>query len=110
MLRHSGPFRHLPFARAVPTESFGQLLLAPEVSIPEIGLVRLLPVWQELAHWFPTTPIPSFERVIPEWLGLWFALFTTVETLTAQTIAALLVLGSYFIVNAQLRRRKTVAP
>jgi len=59
----------------------------------------------QLAHWLPTTPIPGLERVLPDWLGLWFAIFPTVETLVAQGIAALLVLGSYFIVIARLRHR-----
>ena len=63
----------------------------------------------QLAHWLPTTSIPQLGRLLPEWLGLWFAVFPTVETLTAQAIAAVLVLGSYFVVNAQLRRRRAVA-
>ena len=29
-------------------------------------------------------------------MGLWFAVFATVETLVAQLIAAVLVIGSYF--------------
>jgi high-affinity iron transporter len=50
----------------------------------------------QLAHWLPTTEIPRLARVIPAWMGLWFSVFPTVETLTAQGIAAVLVLGSYF--------------
>jgi len=79
-----------------------------------LGLVLLVMVGEQaqemqLAHWLPTTVIPGLERVLPEWLGLWFAIFPTVETLVAQAIAALLVLGSYFIVNAQLRQRRRQA-
>jgi len=33
---------------------------------------------------------------IPGWVGLWFAIFPTVEGLVAQVLAAALVLGSYF--------------
>jgi high-affinity iron transporter len=33
---------------------------------------------------------------IPGWIGLWFAVFPTVEGLIAQFLAAALVLGSYF--------------
>ena len=33
---------------------------------------------------------------IPGWVGLWFAVFPTVEGLVAQLLAAALVLGSYF--------------
>jgi high-affinity iron transporter len=79
-----------------------------------LGLVLLVMVGEQaqemqLAHWLPTTPIPSLARHFPEWLGLWFAVFPTVETLLAQAVAALLVLGSYFVVNVQLRRRQAAA-
>jgi high-affinity iron transporter len=48
----------------------------------------------QLAGWLPTTSVPV---VIPGWLGLWFAVFPTVESLAAQALAAALVLGSYFV-------------
>ena len=75
-----------------------------------LGVVLLVMVGEQaqemqLAHWLPTTPIPALARVLPEWLGMWLAIFPTVETLTAQAIAAALVLGSYFFVNVRLRRR-----
>lgn len=79
-----------------------------------LGAVLLVMVGEEaqemqLAHWLPTTPVPGLQRVLPPWTGMWFALFPTVETLTAQGIAALLVLGSYSVVNVQLRQtRRTV--
>jgi len=47
----------------------------------------------ELAGWIPTTTLPL---AIPGWLGVWFSVFPTVQTLVAQAIAALLVLGSWF--------------
>ena len=50
----------------------------------------------QLAHWLPTTNLPALVRFFPPWLGLWFSVFPTAETLAAQIIAALLVLGSYF--------------
>jgi len=49
----------------------------------------------QLAHWIPTTPVPSLVRFIPAWAALWFSVFPTVETLLAQGLAATLVLGSY---------------
>jgi high-affinity iron transporter len=42
-------------------------------------------------------------------MGLWFAVFPTVETLVAQAIAAVLVLGSYAVVEVQLSRQRTAA-
>ena len=76
-----------------------------------LGLVLLVMVGEQaqemqLAHWLPTTPIPALAHVIPSWMGLWLAVFPTVETLAAQLIAAALVLGSYMIVNLQLARTR----
>src|SRR5947207_558084 len=50
----------------------------------------------QLAHWISTTPIDSLKDYLPPWMGLWFAVFPTVETLVAQLIAAVLVIGSYY--------------
>jgi high-affinity iron transporter len=66
-----------------------------------LGVVLLVMVGEQtqemqLAHWIPTTPIGFLEPYIPRWTGLWFAVFPTVETLVAQLIAAVLVIGSYF--------------
>jgi high-affinity iron transporter len=74
-----------------------------------LGVVLLIMVGEQaqemqLAGWLSTTPIPWLEPLIPDWLGLWLAIFPTVETLAAQGIAAVLVLGSYAWVRLQLRR------
>jgi high-affinity iron transporter len=66
-----------------------------------LGVVLLVMVGEQaqemqLAHWISTTPIRRLENVIPAWVGLWFAVFPTVETLVAQLIAAVLVIGSYY--------------
>jgi high-affinity iron transporter len=50
----------------------------------------------QLAHWLPKTDLPRLAHVTPSWMGLWFSIFPTVETLAAQAAAGLLVLGSYF--------------
>ena len=56
----------------------------------------------QLAGWLPATPV-GFD--LPGWVGLWFAAFPTVETLTAQILAAALVLGSYFLAEQVHVRR-----
>src|SRR5213076_2518871 len=66
-----------------------------------LGVVLLVMVGEQaqemqLAQWIPTTPIAFLEPYIPGWMGLWFAVFPTVETLVAQLVAAVLVIGSYF--------------
>jgi high-affinity iron transporter len=67
-----------------------------------LGVVLLVMVGEQaqemqLAHWLPTTVIPGLANVIPGWMGLWFSVFPTVETLLAQTLAAAAVIGSYAI-------------
>jgi high-affinity iron transporter len=75
-----------------------------------LGVVLLVMVGEQAqemqqAHWIPTTPIKALTNIIPAWLGLWFSIFPTVETLAAQSLAAILVVGSYF-----LARGKTAPP
>ncbi len=66
-----------------------------------LGMVLLVMVGEQaqemqLAHWIPTTQLDRLANVIPPWMGMWFAVFPTVETLVAQLIAAVLVVGSYY--------------
>jgi high-affinity iron transporter len=50
----------------------------------------------QLAHWIPTTKI-AWLSGIPDWAGVWFSVYPTVETLIGQFLAALLVVGSYVL-------------
>jgi high-affinity iron transporter len=63
-----------------------------------LGVVLLVMVGEQaqemqLAHWISRTEIPWLVNVIPAWAGMWFAVFPTYETLIAQAIAAILVVG-----------------
>jgi high-affinity iron transporter len=74
-----------------------------------LGAVLLVMVGEEAqemqsAHWIPITALPRFEALIPAWMGVWFSVFPTVETLAAQALAALLVAGSYFAARLDWRR------
>ena len=67
-----------------------------------LGAVLLVMVGEQaqelqLAHWLPTTQIPWLANVIPAWMGLWFSVFPTIQTLAAQAVAGVLVIGSYFV-------------
>ena len=71
-----------------------------------LGAVFLVMVGEQvnemqLAHWLPVHPLPVH---FPAWAGLWFSLFANWETVVAQAIAALVVIGSYYA--AQLGRRR----
>jgi high-affinity iron transporter len=81
--------RRLPYRR---------MLVLTGVMLGGVLLVMVGEQAQEmqLAHWLPKTDLPRLANVIPSWMGLWFSIFPTVETLAAQAVAGLLVLGSYF--------------
>jgi high-affinity iron transporter len=66
-----------------------------------LGVVLLVMVGEQaqemqLAHWISRTEIPWLAQALPAWLGMWFAVFPTYETLIAQGLAAILVVGSYY--------------
>ena len=74
-----------------------------------LGVVLLVMVGEQaqemqLAHWIPTTTIAWAERMVPAWAGLWLSVFPTVETLAAQALAAIIVLGSYFLARRDMFR------
>jgi high-affinity iron transporter len=54
----------------------------------------------QLAGWIPTTKIDWLANV-PDWMGVWFAVYPTIETLTGQLLAAILILGSYYAARRQ---------
>ena len=71
-----------------------------------LGFVLLVMVGEQaqemqLASWIPTTKIGWLENLVPDWMGLWFSIFPTVETLVAQLLAAILVIGSYYMARRQ---------
>ena len=52
--------------------------------------------------WLPSTPLP-FE--MPGWLGSWFEIYGTYETIACQLAAAILVVGSYVLAEHLKVRR-----
>jgi high-affinity iron transporter len=71
-----------------------------------LGVVLVIMVGEnvqemQLANWLPTTDV---ALPIPDWMGIWFAIFPNVEGLVAQALAAAIVIGSY-IVAGHLRVR-----
>jgi high-affinity iron transporter len=80
--------RHLPYRR---------MLVSTGLMLAFVLLVMVGEEAQEmqLARWLPVTEIPKLVHLIPSWMGLWFSVFPTVETLIAQVLAGLVVFGSY---------------
>ncbi len=74
-----------------------------------LGIVLVVMVGEsaqemQQAGWLPTTHLGvSF----PGWVGTWFALFPTLETLIAQGLAAAAVIGSYVLAEQVRVRRPT---
>ncbi len=80
-----------------------------------LGVVLLVMVGEQaqemqLAHWISRTDISWLTNVIPAWMGMWFAVFSTYETMAAQLLAAILVVGSYYGARQTLQRRRADSP
>jgi high-affinity iron transporter len=74
-----------------------------------IGFVLVVMVGEsaqelQLAGWIGTSPLGV---TFPGWVGTWFALFPTVETLAAQALAASAVIASYLLAEHVRVRRPT---
>ena len=78
---------------------YRKMLIATGVLLGVVLLVMVGEQAQEmqLAHWISTTPVPWLSPFVRPWMGMWFSIFPTYETLIAQLIAAVLVVGSYFV-------------
>lgn len=89
--------RRLPYRR---------MLILTGVMLGGVLLVMVGEQAQEMqqAQWLPTTMVPRIAPLIPPWMGVWFSVFPTVETLAAQTLAAITVAGSYFAARFEFRR------
>ena len=79
-----------------------------------LGVVLLVMVGEEanemqLANWISTTPIHALDKFMPDWAGVWFSLYPNVETVVAQVLAAVLVVGSYFISGKVMARHAAEA-
>jgi high-affinity iron transporter len=87
--------RRLPYKR---------MLVATGVMLGFVLLVMVGESVQELqqAGWIGTTSLPL---AIPGWMGLWFSIFPNVETIAAQVVAAVVVIGSYFLAEELKVRR-----
>src|ERR1019366_8886265 len=87
--------RRLPYKR---------MLVATGILLGAVLLVMVGESVQELqqAGWIGTT---SLHIALPGWMGLWFSIFPNVQTIAAQAIAAVLVIGSYFLAE-ELRVRR----
>jgi high-affinity iron transporter len=75
-----------------------------------LGAVLLVMVGEsafemQQALWIPTTTVSWLENIVPAWMGTWFSVFPTMETMVTQLLAALLVIGSYFLARYQTVRK-----
>src|SRR5205807_6260790 len=76
-----------------------------------LGVVLLVMVGEQaqemqLAHGISRTEIPWLVNVIPAWMGMWLAVFPTYETMVAQLLATILVVGSYYAATHMQRRAR----
>ena len=93
--------RHLPYKK---------MLILTGVLLAGVLVVMVGESVQELqqAGWISTT---SVGISIPEWVGVWFATFPNLEGLSAQLLAAVLVLGSYVVARWRvIRPQRALTP
>lgn len=67
-----------------------------------LGFVLLVMVGEQVfemqqAHWIGTTEIGWLAPYSPDWLGVWFGFFPNWECLIGQSLAFILVVGSYLL-------------
>lgn len=94
--------RHLPYKK---------MLIMTGMMLGIVLMVMVGESVQEMqqAGWIPTTPI---NISFPRWTGVWFAVFPNMQGLLSQTLAGIIVLGSYFsaqymrLLRSAARRRK----
>lgn len=77
-----------------------------------LGVVLLVMVGEQAlemqqAGWLPEH---RFNFEMPEWLNIWFGVYPTFESITLQALAALLVVGSYFVARRVRRSRCATNP
>ena len=82
-LHHKLPYRRMLVLTGV---------LLAVVLVVMTGGTRARP-FQDLG-WLPSTPLPF---AMPGWLGAWFEIYGTYETIACQLGAAILVVGSYVL-------------
>src|SRR5246500_1496743 len=68
---------------------YRKLLISTGIMLGFVLLVMVGEQAQEmqLANWIPTTRIGVLANVVPNWMGVWFSVYPTVETLVAQLLA-----------------------
>jgi len=61
----------------------------------------------QLANWIGTTNILWLQST-PDWAGTWFSIFPNLQTIVAQVVAIVLVVGSYFLARSRTLSRSIV--
>ncbi|MBN1963711.1 MAG: FTR1 family protein [Anaerolineae bacterium] len=59
----------------------------------------------QVVGWLPITPVTGLS--LPYWLGQWFGVFATWEGLLLQVMAAVFVVGSYYLAEYQKKSRRS---
>ena len=73
-----------------------------------LGVVLLVMVGEEAyemqqANWLHTSTIHALDGKVPDWAGVWFSVYPTWETIIAQVVALVLVVGSYYLSGHLIR-------
>ncbi len=90
---------------------YKKMLIATGIMIGAVLLIMVgntIHVMQVIG-WLPITPLRFLN--VPYWMGIWFGIYPTLETLGGQALALLYVVGSYYLAERHNRRGTgTVSP
>lgn len=83
---------------------YRKMLIATGILLGVVLIVMVGESVQEMqqAHWISTT-YAGFH--LPKWLLMWFAIYPSIESLTAQALAVAYVLGTYSLARMLVQRR-----
>ena len=59
------------------------------------------------ANWIPTH---TLNINMPDWMNVWFGVFPTIESLSAQVLALVFVVGSYYLARRVCSRKVATGP
>src|SRR5579884_4317107 len=84
---------------------YRKMLVLTGILLGAVLVVMVGETVQEMqqARWIATTRLLSFD--LPAWMNVWFSLYNSLESLTAQVITVVAVIGSYLVAERVRGRR-----
>jgi high-affinity iron transporter len=91
---------------------YRKMLILTGILLGGVFVVMVGETIQEMqqAHWLATSKLLSFD--LPDWMNVWCSLYNSLESITAQVLTIVAVIGSYLLaehVRVRMPRRRAAA-